>query len=685
MLRRVRPLQRLLAPEVIAVIGGGTWAANVIAECRKIGFAGRIYAVHPNRAEVAGIATMPTVADLPEVPDAVFVGVNRSATVDVVRSLRDLGAGGAVCFASGFLEAAAESSDGADLQAALLAAAGDMPILGPNCYGMINYLDGAALWPDQHGGARVDSGVAVLTQSSNIAINLSMQRRGLPLAYLVTLGNQAQLGLSEVAQALLEDPRVTALGLHIEGIDDLRGFEALAQAAHAAGKPIVALKVGSSEQAQAATISHTASLAGSAAGAAALLKRLGIAQVTSLEVMLEALKLLHVAGPLPHAGIVSASCSGGEASLMADIGAAAGVQYPPLNAGQHSALRAALGPQVALANPLDYHTYIWGDGAAMQACFAAMMDPALALGILVLDLPRGDRCSAEDWQPTLDALAAARAGQDRPMAVLSSLPEGLPEAVAADLIAQNIVPLNGMDPALQAIAAVAGMAPPSADPLLLPKDSGAAGQVLHEAVAKAALAQFGLKVPASLQATSVAEAVAQAGTLGYPVVLKAAGLAHKSEAGGVALNLKTSEEVRRAAEAMPAEAYLVEQMLADTVAELLIGVTCDPAHGYVLTLAAGGVMTEVLQDSAHLLIPASRNEVAAALQSLKMAPVLAGFRGKPAADQAAILDAVAAVQAYVIATQPAELDINPLICTPHGAVAADALIKTGGHDDPSHG
>ncbi|MEC8042586.1 MAG: acetate--CoA ligase family protein, partial [Pseudomonadota bacterium] len=282
-------------------------------------------------------------------------------------------------------------------------------------------------------------------------------------------------------------------------------------------------------------------------------------------------------------------------------------------------------------------------------------------------------------------LAAARAGQDRPMAVLSSLPEGLPETVAADLIAQNIVPLNGMDPALQAIAAVAGMVTPSADPLLLPKGSDAAGQVLHEAEAKAALAQFGLKVPGSLQATSVAEAVAQAGILGYPVVLKAAGLAHKSEAGGVALNLKTSEEVRRAAEAMPAGAYLVEQMLADTVAELLIGVTCDPAHGYVLTLAAGGVMTEVLQDSAHLLIPASRDEVAEAVQSLKMAPVLAGFRGNPAADHKAIFDAVAAVQAYVIATQPAELDINPLICTPHGAVAADALIKTGGHDDPSHG
>ncbi|MEM6677924.1 MAG: CoA-binding protein, partial [Pseudomonadota bacterium] len=311
-------IDRLLRPKSIAVIGGGFWGTNVVEQCRKIGFAGEIWPVHPKRETVGGLAVFRDIEHLPAAPDAVFIGINREATIEAVEVLARQGAGGAVCFASGFSEAQAETGDGAAKQAALLEAAGAMTVLGPNCYGFVNYLDGAALWPDQHGGKRVEEGVAIVTQSSNIAINLTMQARGLPLAYMVTVGNQAQIGLAEVSRALLADPRVTALGLYIEGIGDLRGFERLAADAHALGKPIVAVKVGRSEQAQAAAVSHTASLAGSDAGARALLARLGIGQAQSLPVLLETLKLLHVAGPLASNRFASMSSSGGEASLMAD-------------------------------------------------------------------------------------------------------------------------------------------------------------------------------------------------------------------------------------------------------------------------------------------------------------------------------------------------------------------------------
>ena len=193
-----RDLTRLFRPKSIAVIGGGVWCASVIQQCRRMGYDGPVWPVHPKRAEMAGLATFPSVADLPEAPDASFIGVNRSATIDTVRHLSAMGAGGAVCFASGFREAQAEMGDGDALQDLLLDAAGDMPIIGPNCYGFINYLDGALLWPDQHGGTRCDRGVALITQSSNIAINLTMQARGLPLAYVATAGNQAQTGLAEI-------------------------------------------------------------------------------------------------------------------------------------------------------------------------------------------------------------------------------------------------------------------------------------------------------------------------------------------------------------------------------------------------------------------------------------------------------------------------------------------------------
>jgi acyl-CoA synthetase (NDP forming) len=183
-----------------------------------------------------------------------------------------------------------------------------------------------------------------------------------------------------------------------------QSFEAFARKAWACGKPVVALKTGRSDQAQAATVSHTASIAGSSAGATALFDRLGIAEVQSLPVLLETLKLLHVHGPLKSARIASLSCSGGEASLMADLGLTHDVVFPDLTQTQSDALREALGPKVALANPLDYHTYIWGDSDAMTATFAAMMAGDLALGLVVLDFPREDRCDGAEWEKVIGSI-----------------------------------------------------------------------------------------------------------------------------------------------------------------------------------------------------------------------------------------------------------------------------------------
>lgn len=677
----MRDLNRLLRPRSIAVIGGGAWCSNVIEQCRKIGFAGRLLPVHPTRSEVSGEQAYASVAALPEVPDAAFIGVNREATVGVVGELAAVGAGGAVCFASGFLEASAEIEGAGDLQARLLDAAGTMPILGPNCYGLVNALDGAALWPDQHGCLRIERGVAIITQSSNIAINLTMQTRGLPIAYVVTAGNQAQVGIAELGVALLEDERVTALGLHIEGIGDLAAFEALAQASRRLGKPIVALKVGASDQAQAATLSHTASLAGSDAGARALLDRLGIGQAQSLTVLLETLKLLHVAGPLASNAIASLSCSGGEASLIADTGMARGVVFPPLTEQQASDLRDVLGPKVALANPLDYHTYIWADTAAMTRCFTAMMAPHLAMGCVVLDFPRLDRCAAVEWDQVLDAIKATAKATGRPMALVASLPECLPEAVAIGAVADGIVPLSGIDDALAAIAIAAkiGAGRDVAPAPLLHACAPEQVRTLSEAEAKAALAAYGLDIPGAGRAASAAEAGAVATRIGFPVVLKGEGIAHKTEAGAVVLGLGDAAAVAAAAEAMPTQSFLVEEMVTGTLAELLVGVVADPAHGFVLTIGAGGVLSELLRDTTSLLLPVGRDDVRHALRRLRVAPLLDGYRGKPAAAIEGIIDAVMALQAYVTAhaAQVTEAEINPLICTSTRAIAVDALIRKG--------
>ncbi|MBX5200187.1 acetate--CoA ligase family protein [Rhizobium sp. NZLR1] len=677
------PLDRLLRPQTIAVFGGRE-ARRVIEQCDRMGFSGKIWPVHPKLDEVLGRACYRSVSDLPSAPDAAFVGVNRTLTVEIVRSLSAAGAGGAVCYASGFSEATGELGDGAELQQALLEAAGDMPILGPNCYGLINGLDGALLWPDQHGMQRIERGVAILTQSSNIAINLTMQTRGLPIAYVVTAGNQAQTSLADIACALIDDPRVTAVGLHVEGFGDLASLEHLAAAARRSRKPVVVLKVGRSEQAKRAAVSHTASLAGSDAVADAVLARLGLGRVQSLPALLEILKLLHVAGPLASRSISSMSCSGGEASLMADAAVGRNVEFPPLRPQQLPRLRRVLGEMVTLSNPLDYHTFVWGDLARQTEAFSAMFEGGYALNLVVLDFPRGDRCDASEWAMTADAVITAASATGALAGILATLPENMPEPIANRLMANGIIAFSGIDETITAVEVAAGIgqawgAPPAL-PLLNVSCLGGEIETLTEADAKTELAACGLPVPRGLQAFSPRDAGEQAERLGFPVVLKALGIAHKTEAGAVALNLKDVETVSNAAAAMPLNAgYLVEKMIDPPVAELIVGAVRDPVFGLSLTLGAGGILVELLEDSVILPLPATKTEIYAAISRLKLAKLIYGYRGRPKGDLDAAVVAIAAAADFVVtnAAWLEELDINPLMVLPEGqgVAAVDALIR----------
>ncbi|TBD74691.1 acetate--CoA ligase family protein [Rhizobium ruizarguesonis] len=678
-----RPLDRLLRPQSIAVFGGRV-ARRVIEQCDRMGFAGEIWPVHPKLDEVLGRSCYRSVSDLPSAPDAAFVGVNRTLTVEIVRSLSEAGAGGAVCYASGFSEATAELSDGAELQQALLDAAGNMPILGPNCYGLINGLDGALLWPDQHGMQRIERGVAILTQSSNIAINLTMQTRGVPIAYVVTAGNQAQTSLADVACALIDDPRVTAVGLHVEGFGDLSALERLATMARRSRKPVVVLKVGRSEQAKRAAVSHTASLAGSDAVADAVLARLGLGRVQTLPALLETLKLLHVAGPLASHSISSMSCSGGEASLIADAAVGRNVEFPALQPQQLPRLRRVLGEMVTLSNPLDYHTFVWGDLARQTEAFRAMFEGGYALNLVVLDFPRGDRCDPSEWAMTADAVMTAAAATGALAGLLATLPENMPEPIADRLMANGIIAFCGIDETITAaeVAAGIGQAWDRPPPLPLLDVSFMDGEIetLTEADAKAELAAFGLPIPRGLLASSPDQAAEQAERLGFPVVLKALGIAHKTEAGAVVLNLKDTQAVSNAAAAMPPNAgYLVEKMVDPPVAELIVGAIRDPVFGLSLTLGAGGIFVELLEDSIILPLPATKTDIHAAISRLKLAKLIYGYRGRPKGDLEAAVGAVSAAADYVVRNAACleELDINPLMVLPEGfgVAAVDALIR----------
>ncbi|MGP3975725.1 acetate--CoA ligase family protein [Streptomyces sp. 8N114] len=684
-------LKRLLAPRHTAVYGGES-AAQVVRQCRAVGYEGELWPVHPRRAHIEGLPCYRSTAELPATPDAAFLAVPAQATVEILAELAGRGAGGAVCHASGFAE---DGPRGAALEDALRAAAGDMPVIGPNCIGVLNYLDGTALWADQHGGARTNSGVAVITQSGNIGQNLTMQRRALPLAYLITAGNGAVTGTPQLIEALLEDPRVTAIGLHLEGIADAAGFARAALSALRRGVPVVALKTGSSELGAQTTMSHTSSLAGSDVLCDALFRRTGVARVAEIGTFVETLKLLHVHGPLTggpdpagHARITSASCSGGEAALLADTAQQHGVELPPLPEQSAVRLREVLGAQVHVRNPLDYHTYIWGDFPAQRECFSALLGAGCDMNLLLLDMPRADRCEGDAWTTALDAYAAAQRRTGAPACVVGSLPEGIPEPVAQQLLSEGIAPLQGLADCVRAIASAhrIGAAQRAADRVLPPHGPGRGqatrgDEVLDEYAGKRELAGYGLPVPDSA-VTAPGDAAQAAHGLGFPVVAKALAtdLAHKSDVGGVRLGLSGGTAVEEAVSAMAglADRFLIERMVPDAVAELLVGVHHDPTFGPALTLGAGGVLVELVRDTATLLLPATGEEIEAALSSLRAWPLLRGFRGRPAGDVRATVDAVQAVAAYVQDhPEVTELDVNPLLVLPEGrgAVAADVLIR----------
>ncbi len=672
-------LGRLLRPTSIAIVGGA-WARNVVEQCLRMQYTGEIWPVHPGLDEVHGIPCYRSVEQLPYAPDATFIGVNRDLTVDIVRSLAAMGAGGAVCFASGFSEAAAEDQHGATLQAELLEAARDLTIIGPNCYGLINYLDGALLWPDQHGGTRVTGGVGIVTQSSNIAINLTMQRRGLPIAYVMTAGNQAQVSLADMANALLDDERVSAIGLHVEGFGEVAAWHELALKAKARGVGVVVIKAGTTEQSQAAMVSHTNSLSGTEASADALLERLGLARVHSVPAFLEALKLLHVCGPLAQNTIASLSCSGGEAGLMADSVGDRPLVFPPLDVRQQDALRAALGPKVALANPLDYHTYIWGDIEAMTACFAAMLQTPAAMTFLVIDFPRNDTCSDDSWWVAVEALLAAKAQTGATVALLATLPETLPEAVALHAMSQGVPAFGGVQEALDAVVAAAfiGSHTSCGLPVLQSRDAPLTTAVLSEHDAKAQLGAYGLPVANAITVSSIEHAITASGVTGFPLVVKVSGAAHKTEQGGVVLNVTTKaalvEHCTRLF--MQADELLVEPYFGNAVAELLIGVVREPDGLFRLTVGAGGVLAELLHDTLSLLLPVSDEQLQARMQALKIYPLLNGYRGQVRAEMSSVYQAITQLCQWVEAHHAdlVEAEINPLLCLEDRAVVVDALI-----------
>ncbi|AWM90805.1 CoA-binding protein [Pseudomonas sp. 31-12] len=693
-------LKRMLAPRHVAFVGGRSMA-RALKRCAEGGYLGEMWLVNPQNDSLEGVPCVRSIAELPCGPDAVFIATNRELTLTCVAELAAKGAGGAICYASGFAETGAE---GQALQQQLLKAAGNMALLGPNCYGLLDYLHSSALWPVAHGGKPVEKGVAVLTQSGNFAYNVSMSDRSLPVAYMASVGNQAQLGIAELMDVLLDEPRVTAIGLHLEGLKNVPGFARAAHKALEKGIPIIALKTGVSQIGAELALSHTSSLSGSDALYDSLFARLGVIRVSGPVSFVETLKAA-ACGKLPAGNsLIALACSGGDAGLIADYAERNDLSLPTLDEGQRGELAQVLPSYANLVNPLDFTTAIWGDGEALNRMLDSALRTEADAAMLVLDYPSEFTGERKECDLLLELYCAALVRHGKTGFVTSAFPELLPAHARERLHAQGVAALQGVEDGLaawgriagyqrnrQALLALGESALVPHCPLALALALEGEGRLLNEWDSKKALRAFGLQTPNGVLSTPD-EALSDANALGYPLVLKAvsAQLPHKTEAGAVALNLKDAAALSIALEKMrasiadyapqvPFDQVLLEPMAKPPLAELIVGIKRENDFGLALVIGAGGILVELLKDSRSLLLPTTDGAIRQALLSLRSAPLLQGFRGREAADLDALVAAIRAVADYACenAGQLLELDVNPLLVGAHGTTAVDALIRLG--------
>lgn len=685
-------IRRLIAPRSMVLIGSGAWTDAVAAGNAAVGYQGALWRVHPTRVSTAATTYYRSVADLPAAPDAAFIAVPNHEAPAVAGALAARGAGGFVCFSAGFSETG--SPLGHQLTRDLESRSGSLPFFGPNCYGFVNFFDCAAMIPDQVVGQRRDRGVALICQSGTIALTLMFNDRSLPIGCLFTVGNQTRLAVEDLIEVLCDDPRVSALGLYLEGIKDAGALARAADKARRASKPIAVVKSGRTAAAARTAHSHTGALAGADSVFDAFCRQAGIARCDTLGALCETLKVFHAGGALPGRKVLIMGASGGDMAMTADVSRSLELDFAPIPEDRAATLRELLTDRVTVANPFDIHTYLWFDPPALGRVFRAALHSGYDAVGFVLDCPPEHKADTASFDAAIDvfiaaAHAAGAAGAPSRAALIASLPETMNARIRERCLQGGVVPLQGLREALEALSLAGGVGTAWRGQLgidlhvaVAPAGPAFQTHTLNEADGKRALAACGVPVPKG-RAVPVGEASATAAAIGFPVVLKAVGahLEHKTEVGGVVLDVRSSAEAAAAGARLAAlsDTLLVEEMTTDGVAEILVGVVVDPQFGQVLVLGAGGVLTELLSDSVNLLPPWTRASIAAAVGRLSVAKLLHGYRGKPPGDLEALIDAILGVARYATANIATlvEIDVNPVIVRPvgTGVIAVDAMIR----------
>lgn len=690
-----RGLERLLQPRSIAIIGASEEPSRIggrpLAYLLAAGYRGGIYPINPKRSTVQGLAAFPSIGDVPGTVDLAIIAVSANQVVDAARDCAARGVGAAVIFSAGFAETGAA---GAELQERVAAIARDsgMRVLGPNCLGLYNTEIGSypTFTTTLDRGLPPAGNLSVVSQSGAFGSHLfyAAVGRGMGMRYWIATGNEADVDVAECLHRVAEDPGTDVIMAYTEGVKHAGRFIAALEAARARRKPVIFMKVGRSELGAAAVSSHTAALAGADAVYDSVLRQHGAYRANTAEEMIDiayaASRKIYPA--TRRLGLIT--ISGGVGALMADDAADRGMEVPPMPEDAQRRLK-ELVPFCAPRNPIDLTAQPFNDINLVARNLEIMLregnyDSVVAFFTSVAGSP----AIAE---PLRLAIRDLRKIRPDCLFVLSALiPNGLRAAYESDGIPVFEDPTR----AVAAVAALAAFGQAFQQSARRPAPRARAAMPLPatigEVEAKRLLAEWKIPVLEERQARTAAEAVAAFHDLKGPVVLKiaSADVVHKTEIGGVLLDLKDAEavtdgfnELIRRAKAKAPKAHIDGVLVAPYIAggiETILGIKRDPVFGPVVVLGLGGVFVEVLQDIALRLAPVDRTQALEMIGEIKGRAILAGARGRPAGDIEALADALVNLSLFAAAHADGleSIDINPFIVLPQGqgGFALDALI-----------
>ena len=689
-------ISKLLRPRAVAVVGASEKSGFGGDTCRNIlenqADTSHVYPVNPKKETVFGKKCYPTLADLPEEIDLIILCTSQKTIVDFLKQAKAKGAGAAVVYASGYSEVGTAEGKAFEKELVDAAKALDMVVMGPNCAGYINFGDDIfsfAFIGDYKGKK---GNIGFVSQSGQFCIDM-MKSAEMKYSFAISAGNSAMVQMEDYLNFLIDDSNTKVIALYLEGVKNPHKFEACLQKAMEKKKPVVILKAGRSPKGQATAASHTGSMAGSDKTYDAVFEKFGVIRADDMQDLRSTASLLATLRVLPKKPAFSAMClSGGETAVSADTGFLHGIEYPDFSEVTLKKLNDMLPDFATPRNPLDMTAALCYDADAFASGITTVMtDPSIEMGLVGLTI--SDKVTVSNDNMFEGIRRAFEQIPDKPLAVMSFMEAARNKELVERFQNAGIPVLPTTKYGFRALQHLQDFI--SHDTikrearLAIPEAHSANTRALSEYESKKLLADNGVPVDLGYIAKTKAEVKEYAEKIGYPLVMKVESndILHKSDVGGVMLNIKSLEQAEEAYDKILANAaqhapnakingILMQKML-KAGTEMIIGLNSDPQFGPMLLVGMGGVFVEVFKDAALYPVPLNHDEALHMLQSLKSFKLLNGYRGNPPADIEALTDMMVKISDFAYRKKDTlkELDMNPLFVYPkgEGVAIADAL------------